>query len=219
LATKASVILSTPFSVAVFIVAIQTRRRRRRSRFLSWCFRLSLVAPRSADLCLASIGERGGLLRTRLPGTIRLSKVVPPGRSNVALPWLHQLCEEHDASGSTMPWSAGFRSAQHPAPSASKAETPSFRWIRRRWRALGLPAVARRRVTLRDLHRHLHKPVRCQWLWTRFLPRVRVALVDDAVESVSDLSASAFVTDLVGAHALRHGPRVAGSLRAAVSSA
>ena len=47
---------------------------------LSWCFRLSLVAPRSVDLCLASIGERGGLRHTRLARTIRLSKVVPPGK-------------------------------------------------------------------------------------------------------------------------------------------
>ena len=28
--------------------------------------------------------------------------------TNVALPWLHELFEEHDASGSTMPWSTGF---------------------------------------------------------------------------------------------------------------
>ena len=28
--------------------------------------------------------------------------------TNVALPWLHQLSEDHDASGSTKPWSTGF---------------------------------------------------------------------------------------------------------------
>ena len=49
--------------------------------------------------------------RTPTHSTSRNDPSVESGsarRSNVALPWLHQLCEEHDASGSTKPWSAGF---------------------------------------------------------------------------------------------------------------